>query len=83
MTRETTVHLAGKAFTLSGGREQVTLLSADTLDADSLQIERSDRTVRQSHGHLHFNDRGISEAAQIFVFWISIHADLKISDTGG
>jgi hypothetical protein len=83
MTRETTVRVAGKAFTLSGGREQLSLLSADNLAAGSLQIERSGWTVRQSHGHLHFDGGTVGEAAQVFLSWISIHQDLKNSDAGG
>jgi hypothetical protein len=83
MTRETTMRVAGKAFTLSGTREQLALLSADDLAAGSLQIERSGWTIRQSHGYLHFDDSGIGEAAQVFLFWISIHQDLKPSDAGG
>lgn len=83
MTRETTMSVPGKAFTLSGGREQITLLSSDNLAAGLLKIERSGWTVRQSHGYLHFDDSGISEAAQVFVFWISIHQDLNTSDAGG
>jgi hypothetical protein len=82
-TRQTTLRVAGKAFTLSGGREQLALLSPDNLAAGSLQIERSGWTVRQSRGYLHFDDSGISEAAQVFVFWISIHQDLNPSDAGG
>jgi hypothetical protein len=77
------MRVAGKAFTLSGGREQLTLLSADNLATGSLQIERSGWTVRQSHGYLRFDDGGISESAQVFVFWISIHQDLNTSDAGG
>jgi hypothetical protein len=83
MTRETTMRVAGKAFTLSGGRDQLTLLSADTLAAGSLQLERSGWTVRQSHGYLHFDDSTVGEAAQVFLFWISIHQDLKTRDAGG
>jgi hypothetical protein len=79
-TRETTVRVAGKAFTLSGSREQATLLSADGLVVGSLQIERGDWTVRQSRGHLHFDDSGIGEAAQVFLFWTSIHPALDAGD---
>jgi hypothetical protein len=45
MTRETTMRVAGKACTLSGGREQLTLLSADNRAAGWLQIELSGWTV--------------------------------------
>jgi hypothetical protein len=81
MIRETTMHLAAVAFTLSGGSGSFTLVGADGHTTGSLRIEREGWTVRQSHGRLNF-DKQFGEAVQVFLFWLALYRDLDRGDGG-
>jgi hypothetical protein len=75
-TRETTLHVGGEAFTLSGPKTSLTLVSADQGAVGSLEIERVGWTVRQSHGRLRFA-APFGEPEQVFVFWLCLYGDLN------
>ncbi len=79
MARETTVHIAGKAFALSGSDRQFTLLDVDMRIVGSIRIERGKWHVRQLQGRLYFDADAVSEAVQVFLFWLCINRDLSRS----